>query len=41
MEVLGKRLLSCPTAFAESWRRGKDGLVRDEAATDGDLAAYY
>ena len=26
VEILGKRLLSCPTAFAESWRRCKEGL---------------
>ena len=25
VEILGKRLLSCPTAFAESWRRCKRG----------------
>ena len=35
VEILGKRLLSCPTAFAESWRRCKEGLAeehgRDEA----------
>ena len=27
VEILGKRLLSCPTAFAESWRRCKEGLA--------------
>jgi len=39
VEVLGKRLLSCPTAFAESWRRCKEGLCGAEAASDTDLAA--
>ena len=28
VEILGKRLLSCPTAFAESWNRGKAGVLR-------------
>src|SRR6185437_10510891 len=27
VEILGKRLLSCPTAFAESWRRCKAGMA--------------
>ncbi len=42
IEILGKRLLSCPTAFADSWRRARDGYSRaDEAArtTDADVAA--
>ena len=39
VEILGKRLLSCPTAFAESWRRSKSGLAEAEAASDADLAA--
>ena len=39
VEVLGKRLLSCPTAFAESWRRSKEALVQAEGATDADVAA--
>ena len=34
VEILGKRLLSCPTAFAESWRRCKEGSGRD-AGRDG------
>lgn len=34
VEILGKRLLSCPTAFAESWRRCKEGLDEAEAAGD-------
>ena len=38
-EILGKRLLSCPTAFAESWRRSKEGLAETQAASDADLAA--
>jgi len=28
VEILGKRLLSCPTALAESWRRCKEGRQR-------------
>ena len=39
VEILGKRLLSCPTAFAESWRRVKEGLGADEAASEPDVAA--
>jgi len=39
VEILGKRLLSCPTAFAESWRRSKEGLAEAEAASDSDVAA--
>ena len=39
VEILGKRLLSCPTAFAESWRRAKEGLAESAAATDAELAA--
>jgi superfamily II DNA or RNA helicase len=37
VEILGKRLLSCPTAFAESWRRCKEGLGEGEAATEADV----
>ena len=33
MEILGKRLLSCPTAFAESWSRARQGF------TDQDIDA--
>ena len=43
IEILGKRLLSCPTAFADSWRRARDGYARAEqaarAATDADVTA--
>ena len=39
VEILGKRLLSCPTAFAESWRRAKQGFADPEAATERDLSA--
>jgi hypothetical protein len=39
VEILGKRLLSCPTAFAESWRRSKAGLAAAEAASEADVAA--
>ena len=39
VEMLGKRLLSCPTAFAESWRRCKAGLAETTVLTDGDVTA--
>jgi superfamily II DNA or RNA helicase len=39
VEILGKRLLSCPTSFAESWRRAKEGLSEAKVATDAELAA--
>ena len=37
VEILGKRLLSCPTAFAESWRRARQGLREDDAASASAL----
>lgn len=37
VEILGKRLLSCPTAFAESWRRCKEGLAEAQAASEADI----
>ena len=37
VEILGKRLLSCPVAFAESWRRTRQGFA-GEAASDKDVA---
>jgi len=39
IEILGKRLLSCPTAFAESWRRCKEGLGEERPASEGDVDA--
>ncbi len=39
VEILGKRLLSSPTAFAESWRRCKQGLAQSEAADESDVAS--
>jgi len=39
VEILGKRLLSCPTAFAESWRRCKEGLAEELAAAEADVDA--
>lgn len=39
VEVLSKRLLSCPYAFAESWLRFKKGLGEDEAAELSDVTA--
>ncbi len=37
VEILGKRLLSCPTAFAESWHRCQEGLASATAAADADV----
>ncbi len=39
VEILGKRLLSCPAAFAESWRRAKQGLASNERPSAKDLEA--
>ena len=38
VEILGKRLLSCPTAFAESWHRVSQGFA-DQAAPETELTA--
>lgn len=34
VEILGKRLLSCPAAFAESWRRAKQGFGESQPVGD-------
>ncbi len=39
IEILGKRLLSCPVAFAESWRRCKEGFAQEHEVGDADVAA--
>lgn len=39
IEILGKRLLSCPTAFAESWRRSKEGFASELPTTEADVDA--
>jgi superfamily II DNA or RNA helicase len=39
VELLGKRLLSCPFTFSDSWSRIRAGLKANESATEGDLAA--
>lgn len=39
VEILGKRLLSCPVAFADSWRRCKEGLAHERAANESDVQA--
>jgi superfamily II DNA or RNA helicase len=39
IEILGKRLLSGPATFTESWRRCKLGLQEEEIADDADVAA--
>ena len=37
VEILGKRLLSAPVAFAESWRRAKQGLAEPQAAMEKEV----
>jgi len=37
VEILGKRLLSCPVAFAESWRRCQEGLAEEHSATETEV----
>ena len=39
VEILGKRLLSCAVAFADSWRRCKQGLAETEVAADAEVQA--
>jgi SNF2 family DNA or RNA helicase len=39
VEILGKRLLSCPWTFAESWHRYKLALESDTAVTDASVRA--
>ncbi|MDA2923348.1 DISARM system SNF2-like helicase DrmD [Acidobacteria bacterium AH-259-L09] len=39
VEVLNKRLLSCPYTLAESWSRLKEGLREQEAAEAAEVAA--
>ena len=39
VEILGKRLLSCPTAFAESWSRCKEGLAESGPAREAEVDA--
>ena len=39
VEILGKRLLSCAVAFADSWRRCKEGLAEDEVVAEADVLA--
>ena len=39
VEILGKRLLSCPLAFADSWHRCRAGMREDESATESEVLA--
>jgi hypothetical protein len=39
VEILGKRLLSCPIAFAESWRRCKEGFLKEVPAAEAEVEA--
>ena len=36
VEILGKRLLSCPVAFAESWSRARQGFAGQDAEPAGE-----
>ena len=38
VEILGKRLLSCPTAFAESWSRARQGFMDPDAEAAAERA---
>ncbi len=39
VEILGKRLLSCPFTFANSWQRYMDGIAREKQAEISDVRA--
>lgn len=39
IEVLNKRLLSCPVSFADSWFRFKEGMEESDAATAEEMSA--
>ncbi len=39
VEVLGKRLLSCPVAFADSWQRYKQGMKSEEVVRAEEVRA--
>jgi superfamily II DNA or RNA helicase len=39
VEILGKRLLSCSVAFADSWRRCKAGLAEEKVAAEVEVQA--
>lgn len=39
VEVLNKRLLSCPYTFANSWYRFKDGIAQEESAELAEVQA--
>jgi hypothetical protein len=39
VEILGKRLLSCPVSFADSWRRCKQGLLESDEASASEVEA--
>lgn len=39
IEILGKRLLSCPLAFSESWLRCRAGMRETDAVSDTEVIA--
>src|SRR5262249_24294248 len=41
VEVLNKRLLSCPATFADSWFRFKEGIEESDAARSEEMSAAH
>lgn len=39
VQVMGKRLLSCPVSFADTWWRCRQGMEESEGADDAEVAA--
>lgn len=39
VELLGKRLLSCPFTFSDSWSRIREGMLAIEPVTEAEIAA--
>jgi len=39
IEILGKRLLSCPFAFAQSWHRCRQGMIETDDVQDVEVIA--
>ena len=37
VEIFGKRLISCPVAFADSWWRSREAFAASDAASDRDV----
>jgi superfamily II DNA or RNA helicase len=41
LEVLNKRLLSCPSTFADSWHRFREGMADVESAAASEMVAAH